>query len=66
MLHHKIRRSAIWQTRDSTNDGAIELVSVDWEEFVHVCLSGMCCGCPFADLTLSHVVEQAARTAHLL
>lgn len=45
----------------STHGGGVELVDVTEEGVVKVKLTGGCCGCPSAQMTLTGVIEQAIK-----
>ena len=45
----------------STHGGGVELVDVTEEGVVKVKLTGGCCGCPSAQMTLADVIEQAIK-----
>jgi Fe-S cluster biogenesis protein NfuA len=44
-----------------SHGGSVELVDVTDDGIVKVRLSGACAGCPGAQMTLTHVVEQAVK-----
>ncbi|MBU4376118.1 MAG: NifU family protein [Candidatus Omnitrophica bacterium] len=43
--------------------GDIELVEVNEDGIVKVCLKGACAGCPMSQMTLAHFVEEHIRRA---
>jgi len=45
----------------ATHGGGVELVDVTDDGVVKVKLTGGCCGCPSAQMTLTGVVEQAIK-----
>ena len=45
----------------STHGGGVELVDVTEEGVVKVKLTGGCCGCPSAQMTITQVVESAIK-----
>ena len=46
----------------ATHGGGVELVEVTEDMIVRVRLTGGCCGCPGARMTISEIVEKALKS----